>query len=140
MMRLATRIDGPLMRLSAGRVRLSFVIPVLLLHCTGARSGKQRTLPLLYVPLAEDPDAVLLIASNAGQDRHPAWYYNLRAHPEVRCELGGEKRNYSAQLLEGEARRIGFETAVCLYPGYRRYAQRCEREIGVFRLELQITY
>jgi len=137
MMRLATRVDPPLLRLSAGRLRLSFVIPVLLLHCTGARTGNQRTLPLLYVPLAAQPGTLLLIASNAGQDQHPAWYFNLLAHPEVSCELDGKKRKYSAQLLGGEPRRVAFETAVCVYPGYGRYAQRCEREIGVFRLECQ---
>ena len=138
MMRLATRVDPPLMRLSGGRLRLSFVIPVLLLHCTGARSGKPRTVPLLYVPLgAAADDALLLIASNAGQTNHPAWYFNLLAQPEVACEIGGHKRDYRACLLHGDARSHAFAQAVDLYPGYRRYAQRSVREIGVFRLEVR---
>lgn len=146
MMRLATRVDPPLMRLSGGRLRLSFVIPVLLLHCTGARTGKPRTLPLLYVPgpcsaAAEDgsggPERLLLIASNAGQDRHPAWYFNLLAEPQVGCVIDGIKRKYIAKLLTQEARSAAFHRASLIYPGYVRYAQRCEREIGVFELEIR---
>lgn len=143
MMRLATRIDPPLMRVSRGRLRLSFVIPVLLLHSIGARTGQVRTLPLLYVPVlarvnesvSSAPDALLLIASNAGQDRHPAWYFNLRAQPNVSCSIAGQKRNYHARLLGGEERQRAFAAATQIYPGYQRYAQRCERQIGVFQLD-----
>jgi hypothetical protein len=73
LMRLATRVDRPLMRKSGGRLRLSFVMPLVLLRCPGARTGIVREVPLLYVP---DGTNVVLIGSNGGQravDLYPGY-------------------------------------------------------------------
>ena len=130
-LRLATVIDRPLMRLSGGRLRLSFIIPVMLLRCRGAKSGELREVPLLYTP---DGDDALLVASNGGQVRRPAWCYNLRAHPQVTALMGGRERQLQATELEGEARERAWQLAVQLYPGFERYAERVPELLPVFSL------
>lgn len=132
LMHFATRIDRPLIKATKGRLRLSFVIPVLLLHCRGAKSGMERELPLLYVPAGE---GVLVVGSNGGQVRDPAWCHNLRAQPSVRCTFGGRERSFAARELSGSERTLAWEDAVGVYPGYVRYQARVERKIPLFRLE-----
>ncbi len=128
---VATWVDRPLMRISRGRVRLSFVIPVLLLRCRGARTGLVREVPLLYVP---DGDAVVLVASNGGKHRAPGWCFNLRAAPDVECVLAGRVFGYHAEELDGERYAQAWGRAVDLYPGYERYAERSGRVIALFQL------
>jgi deazaflavin-dependent oxidoreductase (nitroreductase family) len=69
-----------LLRLSRGRISVTLGQPMGLLTTIGAKSGQPRTTPLFYTV---DEDTIILIASNGGQPRHPAWCYNLRANPEV---------------------------------------------------------
>ena len=130
-MHLATWIDRPLMRLSRGRLRLSFVIPVLLLRCRGVRSGRLREVPLLYVPIDDD---VLLVASNGGQARAPAWCHNLRGQPEVECLMTGEITRFAADELAGQRREDAWDRVTAVYPGYLNYAERAQRLIPLFRL------
>jgi deazaflavin-dependent oxidoreductase (nitroreductase family) len=130
-MHLAAWVDRPLMRLTTGRIRLSFVVPMLLLSCRGAKSGLLREVPLLYVP---DGDHVLLMGSNGGQTHEPAWCHNLRHEPRVSCALKGRVRKFRARELCGAEREEAWRGAVAVYPGYDRYAQRVERLIPVFRL------
>src|SRR5881227_3454492 len=76
-------LDRLLLRLSHGRVSIPGVLtglPVVMLTTIGAKSGKPRTVPLVGL---SDGDKVVVIGSNFGQTHHPAWYYNLRAHPEA---------------------------------------------------------
>ncbi len=70
-------IDRPLLYLSRGRFSMSPGQPILLLMTTGAKSGRRRSTPLLYF---RQGDQIVVLASNGGQPRHPAWFYNLRAH------------------------------------------------------------
>ena len=128
---LATSVDRPLMRVSGGRLRLSFVVPVLLLRCRGARTGALREVPLLYVPDGED---ALLVASNAGRHREPAWAHNLRAYPRVHALTTRGEHEYQARELEGSERAAGWSRALDVYPGYGIYAARMTRTIAVFRL------
>lgn len=128
---IATVIDRPLMRASGGRLRLSFVIPVLLLRCRGARSGARREVPLLYIPDGED---ALLVASNGGRAREPAWAHNLRAHPDVHALKSDGEGAYRAEELEGQERAAAWARALEVYPGYGTYAARVTRTIAVFRL------
>ncbi|MEJ2089537.1 MAG: nitroreductase/quinone reductase family protein [Gammaproteobacteria bacterium] len=130
-MRTATVIDRPLMRLTGGRWRLSFVIPCLLLRCRGARTGRLREVPLLYV---QDGDDVLLIGSGGGAEREPAWCANLRAVAGVECDRAGQREKRVAEELQGPARERAFAHAVQVYPGYARYQRRLTRQIAVFRL------
>ena len=130
-MHLATWVDRPLLKLSAGRWRLSFVVPVLLLRCRGARTGRLREVPLMFVP---DDDAPLLIGSNGGRSRDPAWCHNLRHGPDVSCVVDGAERHFRAVELGQADRPRAWQSAVALYPGYARYAQRAQRTIPLFRL------
>ncbi len=144
-MRTATLIDGPLLRISGGRWRLSFVIPVLLLRCTGAKSGRIREVPLLYVPFNQQstlrtaPDTgaqpylqgLILIASNAGQAKPPAWYHNLLASESVEALVDRQWRRFGHRELSGEERDIAWQAALAMYPGYAHYAAQTARVIPV---------
>src|SRR3954447_20528254 len=82
-------IDRPLLRISRGRLSTGFGQTYVLLHARGARSGAERTVPLLGT---KSGDAIVLVASKAGDPRHPAWFHNVRAHPEVEVTVRGERR------------------------------------------------
>jgi deazaflavin-dependent oxidoreductase (nitroreductase family) len=83
--RLAAPVEAPIMRATGGRVRLNLAVPIVVLSSTGARTGQRRDIPLAYFT---DGDDVILIASNYGKERHPAWYHNLLAHPECELHIG----------------------------------------------------
>jgi deazaflavin-dependent oxidoreductase (nitroreductase family) len=107
-------------------------LPVVMLTSTGAKSGRENTVPLLGF---EEGDAVILIASNYGQAHHPAWFYNLRAHPRARIAVRGERREVTAEQVESPERERYIAVAAVAYPGYRRYERRAApRRIAVFRL------
>jgi deazaflavin-dependent oxidoreductase (nitroreductase family) len=130
-MRFATAVDGPLLKLSRGRVRLSFVIPCVLLRTRGFRSGRQREVPLLYVP---DGDDLLVVGSGGGSVREPAWCANLRAEPLVECVRSGRVEARRAEELKGEDRARAWQRALLVYPGYESYQARLDREIPIFCL------
>ena len=128
-------LDRVVYRASGRRTTLAAVLsglPVVMLTSTGAKSGRETTVPLLGF---EEGDAVILIASNYGQAHHPAWFYNLRAHPQARIAVRGVARDVVAEELESPERERCLAIAAVAYPGYRRYEQRAApRRISVFRL------
>ncbi|MGD8830734.1 MAG: nitroreductase/quinone reductase family protein, partial [Pseudomonadales bacterium] len=91
---------------------------LLLLTSTGARSGRQRTTPLVYVPL---DGRILIIASKGGAASHPAWYWNLVAHPEVTVELGPETYQARAVRIEGAERTELYAQIVSRVPTFGEY-------------------
>lgn len=121
---LLHRLDRLVLRWSRKRYTFSSLltgfVPVWL-TTTGAKSGQPRTVPLLGF---EDGARVILIASNWGQSRHPAWYYNLRAHPHVTLELHRQTATYLAHEATGAERERYWQVAVAAYPGYAAYAHR----------------
>jgi len=125
------RLDRPLLYLSRGWVSMSPGQPILLLMTIGARSGQPRTTPLLYLP---DGDRVIVLASNAGREPHPGWYYNLRAHPEARVFLRGHVGTYFAYEARGEERVALWRRAVDFFAGFVLYEQRITRQIPVMVL------
>jgi F420H(2)-dependent quinone reductase len=129
-----TPIDRVLLRLSRGRLSIvAVLVPSLVLISTGAKSGLLRETPLVYLP---DGDRIVLIASNGGQPRHPAWYHNLRANPEARVLVGGREGRYWAREAAGVERDELWLRAVALYPGYHTYQGRSGgRSIPVMVLE-----
>jgi deazaflavin-dependent oxidoreductase (nitroreductase family) len=132
--RLGARIDPWLVRATRGRVDHSFgQIPIVLVTARGARSGVERTVPLLYFNDGED---IVLIASSYGRAKFPAWYYNLKANPEVRLESMGRSGSYVARETEGADHDRLFELAKKVYRGYQQYEQRTAdiRRIPVLRL------
>ena len=136
--RMIHHLDGAVMRLSGGRTTAAALfsgLPIVSVTTTGAKSGRSRTVPLVGVP---DGDRLILIASNWGQSKHPAWYYNVKAHPEVRIvgRDGPPGRLYVAREVTGEERAACWARAVAVYPGYKGYAARAGREIPVVVVEL----
>jgi deazaflavin-dependent oxidoreductase (nitroreductase family) len=106
--------------------------PMLLLDHVGAKSGVKRTTPLVYV---KDADDVVIVASKGGHPRHPAWYHNLRAHPDVVVQIGSERRPVRARVATERERGRLWEKAVATYGGYRGYQERTDREIPLVVLE-----
>ena len=121
-------------RASRGRVghRVRGTPPMLLLEHTGARSGVRRTAPLGYL---RDGDNLVIVASKGGHARNPAWFHNLRAHPDVTVRLGSEQRNVRARVAEPAERERLWPKVVELYSGYADYQRRTQREIPLLILE-----
>ena len=91
--------------------------PLLLLTTTGAKSGQQRTTPLVYMP---DGDRMLIFASKAGAPTNPDWYHNLVAHPQVTVEVGTETLNVTAVVITGEERDRLYAKQAAINPGFAR--------------------
>jgi deazaflavin-dependent oxidoreductase (nitroreductase family) len=128
------RIDRVLVPLTGGRLSSCLGTRyhrrhLLLLTTTGAKSGRVRTVPLLYF---EDGATLVIIGSKGGHPRHPAWYHNVRAHPRVTVYARGTRREYQAREVLGTERARLWSRAVEVYPGYATYRVRAgEREIPV---------
>lgn len=121
-------------RANGGKVGGNFEgAPILLLHTTGAKSGKERINPMMYQDLGDDRLAVF--ASKAGADTNPAWYHNLVAHPEVRAEVGTESRAFQARTAESAERESIWSKQKAEYPGFAGYEANTARVIPVVILE-----
>jgi deazaflavin-dependent oxidoreductase (nitroreductase family) len=127
-------VDRRLLSLTRGHLSLAVGAPVALLETVGAHSGRVRRTPVLY--LLDDED-VVVVASNTGRDRHPAWLHNLRSDSSVRLltrEHGW--RAYTARVATGSERAARWARATDLFAGYRRYQARAAgREIAVVVLD-----
>jgi deazaflavin-dependent oxidoreductase (nitroreductase family) len=134
--RVLHRIDRPVHRLTRGRYTFASLvsgIPVVMLTTTGARSGRRRTVPVLGIPTRGE---LAVIASNFGQHKHPAWYYNLRAHPEAEASVDGVHRRVRAVEADEQRRAEIWEEGLRVYPGFAMYERRAShRRISVFVLE-----
>jgi F420H(2)-dependent quinone reductase len=106
-------------------------LPVVILTTVGAKSGKLRKIPLMRV---EHDGRYAVVASLGGAPRHPVWYYNLVAHPEVELQDGPTKQDMVAREVKGEERAEWWERAVAAYPDYADYQEKTDREIPVFVL------
>jgi deazaflavin-dependent oxidoreductase (nitroreductase family) len=125
-------IDRRLMPLTRGRMSTGLGQPVVLLHVRGAKSGAERTVPLLAT---KQDDLVVLIASKAGAAKHPAWFHNVKANPDVEVTLRNERVPMHATIAEGEERERLWAMAVDNYSGYARYQTRAgDRTIPVVAL------
>ena len=89
--------------------------------------------------LVPDGDRLLAVASKGGHPKHPEWYLNLLAHPEVTVEVGSEKFEATARILTGDERAQAFQRAVEVFPPYAGYQQKTTREIPVITLERPAT-
>jgi deazaflavin-dependent oxidoreductase (nitroreductase family) len=129
-----TPLDRRLLVRSKGRYTALGPIgaPTMLLTTTGAKSGLARTSPLLY---SRDGEAIIVVGSNFGQDKHPAWTTNLIAHPQdVLVTIGGQDVPSCAELLSGEEAEAGYALMAATTRTYTEYRSRTDREIRVFRL------
>jgi deazaflavin-dependent oxidoreductase (nitroreductase family) len=120
-------------RANGGKVGGNFEgAPLLLLHSTGAKSGKERVNPMMYLP---DDDRLVVFASKAGMPTNPDWYHNLVAHPRASVEVGTDTVDVNARVATGDERERLFARQKELYPGFAEYEQKTTREIPVIVLE-----
>ena len=120
-------------RSNGGRVGGPFAgAPILLLTTTGAKTGKQRTNPLAYLP---DGERVVVFASKAGAPTNPDWYHNLVAQPDVTIEVDGETRPVRARVTQGAERDELFSLQKQAMPGFADYEAKTDRVIPVVALE-----
>jgi len=105
--------------------------PLLLLHTRGARTGRERVNPMMY--LADGP-RYLVFASKAGSDRNPDWYHNLLARPTSSIEVGDERIEVTAIELQGAERDRMFALQAARYPGFAGYQRKTRRVIPVLAL------
>lgn len=103
----------------------------MLLTVTGAKSGLPRTSPLLY---GRDGESLIVVGSNFGGAKHPAWSSNLLANPSCTVTIGGVDVPAVATLLDGEAAEAAYQVMMDVAPNYRVYRGRTDRAIRVFRL------
>ena len=107
-------------------------MPVIVVTTRGARSGKLRKVPLMRV---EHDGAYAAVASRGGAPKHPTWYFNLVANPEVEVQDGPVRRDMKARELTGAEKAAWWQRAVAAFPDYADYQRRTERETPVFVLE-----
>jgi deazaflavin-dependent oxidoreductase (nitroreductase family) len=135
-MNIAHRADKVVVPLTRGRFSMAGfgITAVGVLTTTGAKSGQERRNPLVYLT---DGERVVLIASKGGSPKHPAWYHNLRANPDVKFHAKRGNLDYRAHEAEGEERdRLWARINDEVYAGYNKYQGRAgERRIPVVVLE-----
>jgi len=132
-LRWAGKLNIPLYRISGGRLMGKVnQAPVLLLTTTGRKSGQKRTAPVVYLT---DGENLVVIGSNAGHSRTPAWSLNLKANPEAEVEVGRERHAVHARVAEGEERADLWRRHNEQYSGFDEYEARTDRNIALFVLE-----
>lgn len=132
-LRAAGKLNVPIYRLTRGRVMGKVGrAPVLLLTSTGRRSGQPRTTPVLFLADAQN---LVVIGSNAGNKRAPAWSHNLEANPDADVQIRGQRRSVRARVAEGDERSELWAKMNAQYAGFEDYDERTSREIAVFVLE-----
>jgi deazaflavin-dependent oxidoreductase (nitroreductase family) len=114
-------IDRPLLRISRGRLSTGMGQTYVLLHARGAKTGVERSVPLLGT---KSGDAILLVASKAGAPEHPAWFHNLRANPDAAVTVDGRRHPMRARVAAGEERERLWAIVCDHYTGYAAYQAR----------------
>ncbi len=125
-----TGINNVVYRLSAGRVagHVPSGAPICLLTTVGRRTGRRRTVPLLYLQHGDD---LVVVASRGGMSTHPAWYLNVLADPEVTVETGATNRRARARRANADETARVWPALVAAYEHFDAYQQRTDRAIPV---------
>jgi deazaflavin-dependent oxidoreductase (nitroreductase family) len=121
-------------RATDGRIghRFPGVPQMLLLDHVGAKSGAQRTSPLVY---GRDGENIILVASKGGNPKNPAWYHNLRANPDTTVQIGADRIPVHARVASDEERDRLWSLMVGVYGGYEAYRKRTTRKIPLIVLQ-----
>ncbi len=131
MIRATARIHRRLYRASGGRLGGNWAndrMPVLLLTTTGRRTRQPRTWPVGYTMDGQD---YVVVASNGGLPKHPAWYLNLQTTPRATIEVGAVRREVVARLAEGTERERLWAHIVARYPNFEQYQAGVTRQLPV---------
>ena len=125
--RLLSRMHVWIFRRTEGRRGATLQgAPVCLVTMTGRTTGKRRTVPLMYLPHGED---VLLVASQAGMEFHPSWYWNIMADPHIAVAVEGRTRKFVVRQANDEEKAALWPIAVASYPDFDSYQARTDRDI-----------
>ena len=129
-----TGLNNVVYRLSNGRVagHVPGGAPICLLTTVGRKSGRDRTVPLLYLP---DGDNLVIVASKGGMSTHPAWYLNLQADPQAVVETGSRRRAVTARAATDDERARMWPQLVAVYRFFAEYQARTDRLIPLVVLE-----
>jgi deazaflavin-dependent oxidoreductase (nitroreductase family) len=120
--------------LSGGQVQLSgLLVPSLLLHSIGARSGVERDTELMYAP--DDRGRAIVAGTSFARERHPAWTYNLMAHPDAAITVRGRRMPVHATPVAGADREEAWRRIERQWPGYRAYERESGRTVRLFLLQ-----
>jgi deazaflavin-dependent oxidoreductase (nitroreductase family) len=132
-LRVTGKLHVPIYRLTRGRLMGSVGrAPVMLLTTTGRKSGQQRTAPVVYV---REGERLVVIGSNAGNERPPAWALNLEANPDADVDVRGERLQVRARVAEGEEREELWRRMTDQLDSFDVYKTRTARDIKLFVLE-----
>jgi deazaflavin-dependent oxidoreductase (nitroreductase family) len=129
-----TYLDRWVIRLTRGKLTAAGppVFPTLNLTTTGARSGRPRTVPLIYAPVG---DAFVVVATNWGRERHPAWSANLLKHPEATVQTKAGRFAVRGRLASNAERDALWSQLLETMPAWDDYRRSLDREVRVFLLE-----
>lgn len=130
-MRLYTRLNVWVFKKSKGRLWKNFPggFPICVIGMTGRKSGGRREVALIHCPYK---DGILLVASQGGMNKHPAWYFNLAANAEIDVLVAGVTRKLSARQASVDEKRELWPTLLGFYPDFDEYQARTDRDIPVF--------
>ena len=132
-LRITGKLNVPVYRLTGGRVGGHVgKAPLLLLTTTGRKSGEPRTAPVVYLA---DGERLILIDTNAGNEKLPAWSLNLSANPEAEVEVGRKRIPVRARVAEGEERAELWRRHIDQFAGFDFYLTKLERKPSVWVLE-----
>ena len=128
-----TKVNVFVYKLSGGRLMNKLEgMPIVLVTMKGAKSGRTITIPLMYVPHA---NGFILVASQGGAPKHPAWYHNLVKNPKVEITHDGRTQKLTARRVDEKEKAALWPTCIEYYPPYEQYQKRTERRIPVFLCE-----
>jgi len=116
-------------RFSGGRLMGKMgAAPILLLTTTGRKSGRPRTVPLLYL---QDDGNYVIVASLAGAPKHPAWYLNIESNPKADLQVGSRRFAGTTRRADPDEKARLWPQLVAIYPQYADYQTRTTRQIPV---------
>ncbi|MGX1702847.1 nitroreductase family deazaflavin-dependent oxidoreductase [Microbacterium sp. NPDC055357] len=132
--RLMPRLERAFARITGGRVPISgLLVPSLVLHTTGARSGEPREAALMYTPDGEG--RAIVAGTNFAGGRHPAWTTNLLAHPDAAITVRGRRMPVRAAPIPDHEKDAAWARIEAQWPGYRSYERSSGRVVRLFRLQ-----
>lgn len=122
--------------LSGGHAQLSgLLVPSLVLHSTGAKTGAQRDTELMYTP--DGRGNAIVAGTSFARDAHPAWSYNLLANPDAAITVHGRRMPVRAEVIGATEREEAWRLIEAQWPGYRGYERDSGRTVRLFRLRPQ---